>query len=67
MILDGAGANGLSNPKFAVFDLYYCKKLGNLFTILGKFSLFLNLEGAFIRPQIWPWKIPDINMGLPSK
>ena len=39
------------NPKLESFDMYYCKILGNLFTILGKFSLFLNWEGACIRTQ----------------
>ena len=38
---------------------FYCMKLGNLLKKLGEFSLFLNWEGACIRPKIWPRKIPD--------
>ena len=38
------------------------KRMGNFFTILGKFSLFLNWKGACIWSHIWPRKIPDSNM-----
>ena len=34
------------------------KQLGMIYTILGSFCLFLNWEGADIRPQIRPRKIP---------
>ena len=36
------------------------KKLGIIYTTLGSFCSFLNWEGADIRPQIRPRKIPDI-------
>ena len=36
------------------------KKLGMIFTILGKFCSFLTWEGAYIWPQIRPRKIPVI-------
>ena len=32
-------------------DVYYCKKLGNLFTILGKFIIFFNWEGPVFGPK----------------
>ena len=35
------------------------KKLGMIYTILGSFCLFLNWEGAYIRPQIRLRKIPE--------
>ena len=38
---------------------YRAKELRTIFTILGSFFSFLNWEGAEIRPQIWPRKIPD--------
>ena len=34
------------------------KKLGMIYTILGSFCSFINWEGADIRPQISPRKIP---------
>ena len=34
------------------------KKLGMIYTIFGNCCSFLNREGAIIRPQIWPRKIP---------
>ena len=37
------------------------KKLGIINTTLGSFCSFLNWQGADIRPQIRPRKIPDIN------
>ena len=36
------------------------KKLGIICTILGSFCSFLKWEGADIRPQIRPRKIPDV-------
>ena len=35
------------------------KKLGMIYTILGSFCSFFNWEGADIRPQIIPGKIPS--------
>ena len=35
------------------------KKLGMIYTILKSFDSILNLEGADIRPQIRPRKIPE--------
>ena len=41
---------------------YKTKKLGMIYTPLWEvFCSFLNWEGADIRPQIGPRKIPDIN------
>ena len=37
------------------------KKLGMIYTILGRFCSFLNWERADIRPQIRPRKILDFN------
>ena len=37
---------------------------GNIIHNFGKFLLFLNWEGADIRPQIWPKKIPVININI---
>ena len=36
------------------------KILGMMYTILGSFCSFLNWEGADIRPQIRPRKIPAV-------
>ena len=44
--------------KLSTLDLYYCKKLGNLFTIWGILGLFFNWEGVCIQSKIWPTKIP---------
>ena len=52
--LPSAGTNGWSS-----FNLHYYQKLGILFTIMGKFSSFLNREMACIRLRIWPRKILD--------
>ena len=46
--------NGLPNPKFSSFALYKCKKLGNLFTILGNLPLYFN----------WDW--PKYGIGKPQ-
>ena len=35
------------------------KKLGMIYTILRRFCSFFNWEGAVIRPQIRPRKIPE--------
>ena len=41
---------------------YRINKLGMIDTILGSFCSFFNLEGADIRPQIRPMKIPDMKL-----
>ena len=42
------------------------KKLGMIYTILGSFCSFLNWEGANIRPEIRPRKIPASHKELHS-
>ena len=49
--LVGAGINRWSNSKFSSFFLYYCQKLRNLFTTLGKFSYFLIGKGPVFSPK----------------
>ena len=45
---------------FSDFRENFTKNLGMINSILGSFCSFFNWEGASIRPQIRPRKIPDL-------